>query len=122
MTPPDPISASSGCAKTTMADSGTAVTISSLRSTWSGMRVVSLLVVTTLVVKGGKHRGQRGQDLLEALAHAGDVRLGLLRDPAARDVRDELVAARGHAQWCVDLELQGVDAAAPRLRTRGHRS
>src|SRR4030095_2866586 len=109
MTPPDPISASSGCAKTTMADSGTAVTISSLRSTWSGMRVVSLLVVATLVVKGGQHRGQRGQNLPETLAPAGDVRLGLLRDPAARDVRDELVPAGGHEQGRVDLELQGMD-------------
>src|SRR5262249_54232663 len=40
-TPPEPISASSGCAKTTIALSGTSVTISSLRSLRSdGMRTI----------------------------------------------------------------------------------
>ncbi len=49
-----------------------------------------------------------------------DVRLRLLRNAAARDQGDELLAARRHQQGRVDLELERVDAPRPGLAEGGH--
>src|SRR5262245_26182088 len=69
---------------------------------------------------GRQHRGQRHQRLAEARANAGDVLLGFLRDFSARDAGDELFAGGRHEERRVDLQLERVDAARPRLTEGGH--
>src|ERR1700730_9558593 len=125
MTPPEPISASSGWANTTMADSGTSVTISSLGAVWSGMS--SILPGSGLgpkwrlrVVDGRENRGQRGEDLLETPAHPRDGLLRLLRNAPAGDVADDLLPAGRHQERRVDLELERVDAPGGGPTEGGH--
>src|ERR1700730_11912411 len=125
MIPPEPISASSGWANTTMADSGTSATISSLRSVWSGMaRSYPVRAPqgsrSVGVVQGGQRGRQGRQHLPEALPDARDVALGLLGDATAGDQGDELLAARRHQQGRVDLELDRVDAQRVGPAEGGH--
>src|SRR6185503_7436853 len=72
------------------------------------------------LVERGQRGGEIAQDLPQTAPHAGDVLVRFLRNAAARDMGDELVAAGGHQEGGIDLDLERVDAPGPRLAERRH--
>src|SRR5688572_15971150 len=109
MTPPEPISASSGWANTTMARSGTSVTISSFRSV--GMR--GILQPSGSAARPDVNRSIRGGAMSTPRYPGRIVQLGEADRPVVVALQERLVA-RG----CGPLEITGVFDARTRTVVR----